>query len=749
MPQLSSADLTVLSLLKERRDSSGSTVSSAYLSSSRRSSGISPCFSSRRSSQASQPEAAQHRRHHNASTTDSYDPISTDASRRSSEASQCGGVGALWGGVCGGSGGTLNLTPAQHYRLKAKYAAATGGPPPTPLPNMERMSLKTRMAMMGDCQEGGGHHALPPLVPPRRCSDGGSNGYGSHGTYAVYGRRGLFPHEAPANVERRASDPVRPHAPDRFNLPSIQRFSSLNNVHPLPPLHAEGPGLSLQGYTRSDGNLRRGPPSPRPASISENAALEALAMEEDGGLLCDEDMLPDDLVQYLRSQGHGGLCSPPTDISLGPQPPGHPADFDLSQGNPLIQSCLQPPGEEPGKEGMPIQWNEVSSGSADKSPQKQQQRYGRWPASEQSASSHPFGTNGNLMVQQQLARHLPVSRDFQEQCAPQQGGFHQTGTFSGAHGGLGGSGRGAVAPHGQAAVTGQRHPCRVSSYTGCPEDRRGGLPPTHSFPQHDFPKVAHTRSACPGPQVSLQQNRPAGHQHGDGLLFPGANDHSHSSELCLHAQTLPPSCRSSTKQQQYIGNGAPGQQQCSRTDSAMNGSLSHQVSGLKLEASDHLQANPCSVAQQHQVFLEQGFQDQGMCFEAQDIKEPPFPDEDGPCLLSMMATGPPAQGVSDVLSPGADQVTSTVDSGANLLDSVALDFDAILDDGYDHGSLTSGVLSPGIFQNLSRNSSRLTTPRTSVTFHSVPAGLNNMAIGDMSSLLTTLAEESKFLAIMQ
>ncbi|NXN02307.1 GLI3 protein, partial [Sylvia borin] len=67
--------LFVLSLVAWR-DSNTSTISSAYLS-SRRSSGISPCFSSR------------------------------------SEASQCDDLPSL-----------LSLTPAQQYRLKAKYAAA-------------------------------------------------------------------------------------------------------------------------------------------------------------------------------------------------------------------------------------------------------------------------------------------------------------------------------------------------------------------------------------------------------------------------------------------------------------------------------------------------------------------------------------------------------------------------------------------------------------------------------------------------
>ncbi|KAG7266493.1 hypothetical protein CRUP_017821 [Coryphaenoides rupestris] len=85
----SSCEVTVLNQLNERRDSTTSTMSSIYTL-SRRSSGISPCYSSRRSSEASQFGGS---RHNNISSADSYDPISTDMSRRSSEASQCGGGG--------------------------------------------------------------------------------------------------------------------------------------------------------------------------------------------------------------------------------------------------------------------------------------------------------------------------------------------------------------------------------------------------------------------------------------------------------------------------------------------------------------------------------------------------------------------------------------------------------------------------------------------------------------------------------
>lgn len=103
-------------------------------------------------------------------------------------------------------------------------------------------------------------------------------------------------------------------------------------------------------------------------------------------------------------------------------------------------------------------------------------------------------------------------------------------------------------------------------------------------------------------------------------------------------------------------------------------------------------------------------------------------------------------------SPGVNQVTSTVDSSGSSgsisgVEHAQIDFDAMLDDG-DHSSLMSGTLSPGLLTSLSQNSSRLTTPRNSVTLASVPAGIGNMAIGDMNSMLTALAEESKFLNMM-
>lgn len=91
-----------------------------------------------------------------------------------------------------------------------------------------------------------------------------------------------------------------------------------------------------------------------------------------------------------------------------------------------------------------------------------------------------------------------------------------------------------------------------------------------------------------------------------------------------------------------------------------------------------------------------------------------------------------------------DNQASTHDCDA-ANEQTPIDFDSLLD---DRSSLISGPLSPALLQGSSQSSSRLTTPRTSVTLPSLPAPTGNMAIGDMSSLLTTLAEESKILNLM-
>lgn len=746
---LSGVDITMLNMLN-RRDSSTSTVSSAYLS-SRRSSGISPCFSSRRSSEASQAEG----RPQNVSVADSYDPISTDASRRSSEASQGDGLPSL-----------LSLTPAQQYRLKAKYAAATGGPPPTPLPHMERLSLKTRMALLGDGREAA--MTLPPVHPPRRCSDGGSHSYG---------RRHLLPHDALGHGVRRASDPVRTVS-ENLSLPRVQRFSSLNSFNPSGlPAAAEKRNLVLQNYTRPEGGpARHFHASPCPPSISENVTLESLTMDADASLN-DEDFLPDDVVQYLNSQNQAGYGQHFPEDSKGTSGAG---DFD-QPGLPdshLGQQyrALEQPCTEGSKTDLPIQWNEVSSGSADLSSSKL--KCGQRSAVPQARA---FGLYNNTAVHPQ---HPARSSG-----AGPAGGYPTLGESSSSYGGPeplalhsgGGAGPGANAFHEQPYKAQQYGNC-LSRQPGAPGVLDGacgaGVPGSKlkstamqgNGAPLDFGLPVVPSEPAGGMLSGMQAQDPVGqgflaHQLlGDSMQHQGAGRPGQqmlgqvSATSHINIFQGPESCLPGThglSSQPSSLAGVRGYQLCaayggSRRQAVPRGSLPLQqgqgdtsqtcrVNGIKME----IQGQPQQLCSNMQNYSGQ-FYDQTVGFSQQDTKAGSFSVAEASCLLQ----GASAEN-SELLSPGANQVTSTVDSlDSHDLEGVQIDFDAIIDDG-DHASLMSGALSPSIIQNLSHSSSRLTTPRASLPFPALSVSTTNMAIGDMSSLLTSLAEESKFLAVMQ
>lgn len=748
----SGVDLTMLNTLT-RRDSNTSTISSAYLS-SRRSSGISPCFSSRRSSEASQAEG----RPQNVSVADSYDPISTDASRRSSEASQSDGLPSL-----------LSLTPAQQYRLKAKYAAATGGPPPTPLPHMERLSLKTRMALLGDSRESG--VTLPPVHPPRRCSDGGAHGYS---------RRHLLPHDALGNSVRRASDPVR-MASESLPPPRVPRFSSLNSFSPP---STEKRNLVLQNYTRPEGSQPR--PfhvSPCPPSITENITLESLTMDADANLN-DEDLLPDDVVQYLNSQNQAGygqhLQSALSEDSKGPH---GPADFDPS-GLPDSHAgqqfhSLEQPGPEGSKSDLPIQWNEVSSGSADLPSSKLK-------CSQRSTAqqARAFGLYSSIVV--------PPQNPWRAGPGPATG-YQDLGENGSAY--SSGPEHLAIPADTSASASGNAfhaHPYKAQQYANCLA-RQPVAPGALDSPCGAGVQGSKLKSATvQGNGVPLDFGMLVTPSDMTGLTVNGMQTPDPLGQSCLPQQLLGDSV------QQHQGAGRAGQQQVLGQVSATSHISSYQgpedcfsgthsvgcqpsglagvrsyqpcasygarqrqamprasltlqqgqlsdtsqtcrVNGIKTE----MPGQPAQLCANVQNYSGQ-FYDQTTGFSPQDTKMGSFSMSSASCLLQGAGAGN-----SELLSPGANQVTSTVDSlDSHDLEGVQIDFDAIIDDG-DHASLMSGALSPSIIQNLSHSSSRLTTPRASIPFPALSVSTTNMAIGDMSSLLTSLAEESKFLAVIQ
>ncbi|KAM7105076.1 zinc finger protein GLI2 isoform 1-T2 [Molossus nigricans] len=786
LSELSASEVTMLSHLQERRDSSTSTVSSAYTV-SRRSSGISPYFSSRRSSEASPLGAG---RPHHASSADSYDPISTDASRRSSEASQCSGLGA----------GPLSLTPAQQYSLRAKYAAATGGPPPTPLPGLERGSLRARLALLD---------ASERLWGPRRGSGGPAYGHA--------GPAPAFPHEAPGSGARRASDPVR--RPDALAPPLVQRFHSAHDVNPgpLPPCGAERRGLCLQGPASTD-SLARGTYSPRPPSISENVAMEAIAAGTEGAgpegsLVLPEDdlVLPDDVVQYIKAHAHAGgalgdspLQAYPRESPCCSEHPKLPspglhgprrmaaADSNVGPSAPVLGGCQLSYGAPSGlnKNSMPVQWNEVSSGTMDaltsqvKPPPllqgnlavvQQKPAFGQYPGcSPQGLQPSPRGLDSTQPPLQPCSGAPSVPRINYMQQLRQAGtggqcpsmtttvsphaGYGQahpqlsSSTMSGALNQFPASCSNLVAKPGHLGLPQQMEvapdPSMMGSSRrelGAPNSTLAGMAPPHaaqSYPQqshhmatsmsqegyHQGPSLLPSHQpgfmelqqgtvGLSGSSFGLVQPRPPpepspagrhrGVRAGQQLAYARAVGHARA--------TVP----ANQEMAESIPKGAMG------TLVSLPPQLPPQDTG---GAQDHNML--CYYGQIHMYEQNGGLENQLGC---QIMR--PHPPQPQACPES----------IQPLPSPGVSQVSSTVDS--QLLEAPQIDFDAIMDDG-DHSSLLSGALSPSLLHSLSQNSSRLTTPRNSLTLPSIPTGISNMAVGDMSSMLTSLAEESKFLNMM-
>ncbi|KAM9436107.1 transcriptional activator GLI3 [Clarias gariepinus] len=737
-PEPSSTDLTMLSLLRDRCDSSSSATSSAYLSSSRRSSGISPCFSSRRSSQASQSEHSQQRQLHNISATDSYDPISTDASRRSSEASHCGGgggsggvvLGGSWGGGSVGEGGggmgtrgKLNLTPAEHYHLKATYAAATGGPPPTPLPNMEHVSYKMQMTVAKNVK-GMNQLILPSLVRPC-CSNDGSS-YQPNGHF-MHREKELYPRKGPGNSDERASNPLRPRDQNTIENPQVWCFGSQNNMDHLNPLVGNnvsgGVGKSAhhKKYTNSESNIQSGQLSSFPLNIMDQSTPEALGMEHDAAFLCrDDDIFPESQdglfcqQNWINSQFHRN---------------------HFAQNSEKVQN-IQNPSKKHGaqevqrtrKDSFPIQWNEVSSGSTDVSPPQKPNKI--------NSVGLPFCHVEHMIVEQESPSYFP-GLQYPKQHSSVQQISDQT------------NGHNYSTQCRQGSDSSQQLSCRMSqskseeslqwNWNGA---RRKSLS-TYKFGQQKCqnalgpirPYTVHQARQSLEVPVEESGNSQRTVKSGLSHVFV-LSLKSQCSMSCQPVDQDPSPLQQYSNQHISSSHNAQSYQSFSKKNNT-NCSLSNQVSGLKLEIEDQLRANSCSSMQQQQVFEQCFDQTKSSGFRAQQYGKESI----------KIATGVTCGPLEDALSPGVDQVTSTVESSPDgrVWDNVG-QLSSILDDNLDQ--CISDVISPSVPRNLSQTSS-WKFPQLSDVFHSLSPGTTNMAIGDMSSILTTLAEESKFLAIMQ
>lgn len=122
--------------------------------------------------------------------------------------------------------------------------------------------------------------------------------------------------------------------------------------------------------------------------------------------------------------------------------------------------------------------------------------------------------------------------------------------------------------------------------------------------------------------------------------------------------------------------------------------------------------------------------------------------QSGPCLNQQHSMGPnldPTGGTKSASLAHYPESGPISNALENLdLDNAHIDFTSIIDDA--ETSSFSPVNNPlqGQPGSSSQTSSRLTTPQTSVTL-APGSGLSNMAVGDMTSMLTSLAGENKYL----
>ncbi|XP_072235279.1 zinc finger protein GLI2-like [Leuresthes tenuis] len=625
--ELSSGKMTLLGNLYERRDSTSSTLSSVYTL-SRRSSGISPCFSSRRSSQTSQFGA---NRPSNISSADSYDPISADISRRSSQASQCGGSsGGSAGYRVGGLPNPLSLTPAQHYRLKAKYAAATGGAPPTPLPYNDQMCLRSHTALNGDSNAN-------RSLSSRQYSTG----------------RSLMPHEVPSNVPRRASDPVRHF--DLFSQPHMQRYNSMGTLNGGQTMQPHPPPVADRRRSFQQGSLPSGTYSYtlQPPSISESVTIETRMKDNGDGInLQDFQGAPNVQQQVYYQRRMAAVNLAPSSKSPGqcqPISPSSPQDGTTSE-----------------------QWNQATSNPTD--------------------TTHQYSklqVRGNLAVLQQNQNFGPMNSN-------QQMVQRLTNTVQ----------------HGSTQPSSEPRPnClqplfnqyRFSEDSGS-YDQNGNA----TYPLCVGGAAAGSLLSCKQEPLDVGF---AGHQP-----VQIKTEDCDASIMKINQQNYNVTSQNSlpTENQNQLQPRPPTEPICVNISSPK---LMQQTDDSKLSTSGvlGLHGNALFYTGQIQVF-----------------------EPNGNLGCHVMSASPFEN------SPAAP---SSHDNQAPAPERAQIDFDSMLDDG-DQSSLMSGTLSPGLLQSLSQSSSRLTTPRNSVTLPSVPAGTGNMAIGDMTSLLTALAEESKYLNLM-
>lgn len=765
----------------DRRGSGTSSLSSAYTV-SRRSSMVSPYLSSRRSSDVSQVGHCQ-----SVMGTDvPGDPLSPQNSQRGRSCQNH---------TPGGLPGLPSLTPAQQYSLKAKYAAATGGPPPTPLPNMDQPGNPGRF--LRECHG----QPLPPFL-----QQGGTR---RHSANTEYGTGVIYPHQAPGNNTRRASDPVRSVA-DPQGLPKVQRFNSLSNVSLMSRRNA----LQQCG---SDVALSRHMYSPRPPSITENVMMEAMAMDSHG---IAEGREQSNMIQganraYMGYQPPQQCNHPHNASQLSPGQEG------LSCMDQVYQSQMQ----------GPYQREEICAtgiiGQADiANSLLQQAEFGMSNCQLSPSGPHyPSQGDGSGPWGQTNQLHSPQT-DMQYQCAgmqgqhyPQQGVYdptsdpgHQRVTIKPEqfHSSMGGSSScqntkplhqhrhnanmQAYPPQSGQGIMGKSsnancdfHHGQMATQVGLPQQSQAGSFPSggginltlaesrrSQTPMHQMKEMM-VRNYVQSQQALLWEQQQeqtvvdglsgkpdglemGGHQPANQNLYPGNSYQGYPNQNLMSPpqNRVPGSIKEHTAGMQgscYGPDMVPRPPQGRKPLSRQN-SLSQQTGGAYLGSPTHLSpvhstASPRRgvrlppVQQQQQQQHSENFTNNNnpMYYSGQihmhhDIEK----TQDGPCLAQQHLTGldPSTKPTSMAYSDPVPMSNAL----ENLdLENAQIDFASIIDDPEPSSYSPINPLL-GHHQCSSQTSSRLTTPQNSIT---LPSGLSNMAVGDMTSMLTSLAGENKYL----
>uniref|UniRef100_A0AAV2M689 C2H2-type domain-containing protein n=1 Tax=Knipowitschia caucasica TaxID=637954 RepID=A0AAV2M689_KNICA len=627
----------------DRRGSGTSSLSSAYTV-SRRSSMVSPFLSSRRSSEVSHltgPEPSA-----------GGDPLSPEMNRR--------------GPPCpsGGLPGLANFTPAQQYNLKAKYAAATGGPPPTPLPNMEQPRTPPRRGGLLSDYQG---QPLPAFLQhggPRR-----------HSANTEYGTGIIYPHQAPGNNTRRASDPVRSAAdPQALS----KRFNSLTNVSLMSRRNA----LQHRG---NDSSMGRHIYSPRPPSITENVMMESMGMEHHIG--------PERNYIGYQQQGLGG-----------------PVSNQLSTGH----GCT----DQGYNQGHYVQAGDVSSNTL-----LQQAEYGM-----SNCQLSPSGPHYSALG---------------------QGGDTGVGPWSHDQRGM---------PYADPNMQSQSH-YNNNQYNGPDGTHKLNIKPEQFHPGMGAGDACQSAKLQHQQRMHLQQgqNYPAGQSmmrniNNVGCDFPNQSSFPSGGSMSLGCagNALSEGQRSETPimqvKEMMVRNYVQSQQalmwehQNEQPVKAPPLSDNMDMSGQMMQ---HSPQHPNQNLYPNQSFPT--YPNQNMVLTspvhnraAMTPKDQQMAGLQGTCYNQDMVPRPP---------PGRKPLSrqNSLSQMENLdLDNARIDFTSIIDDT-DSPSFNAGNTAPG--QIGSQASSRLTTPQTSVTL-APGSGLSNMAVGDMTSMLTSLAGENKYLNTM-